>query len=86
MQKVTQAPSRIGPRWTSRTCRTLLVPFCVQITMLFFPNSGVLFFCLFILIHKSEHVSGFLPYGIVVCETDEVLYIRFYIFRLSAQN
>lgn len=41
---------------------------------------------LFILIHKSEYVSGFLPYGIIVCETDEVLCIRFYIFKLSAQN
>lgn len=56
--------------------------------MLFFPNSVIFsfFFVLFILIHKSEYVSGFLPYGIIVCETDEVLCIRFYIFGLSAQN
>lgn len=69
-------------------CRTLLVPFCVQITMLFFPSSDVLpfIFVLFLLIHKSEFLSGFLPYGAIVCEIDEVVCIRFYIFRLSAQN
>lgn len=87
MHKLTRAPSRIRPCWTSRMCRTLLVPFCIQITMLFFLKSGILsFFVLFILIHKSEYVSVSLPYGIIDCETDEVLCIRFYVFRQSAQN
>lgn len=56
--------------------------------MLFFPSSDVLsfIFVLFLLIHKSEFLSGFLPYGAIVCEIDEVVCIRFYIFRLSAQN
>lgn len=70
----------------------LLVPFCIQIATLFFCNSGIFslfvcfLVCLFLIfIHVSEYISGFWPYGIIICATDEVSCIKFSVFGLSAQ-
>lgn len=82
-----ELPAGLGPAGHPGCVEHCLFLFAFRLQCYFFPTLAFfLFFVLFILIHKSEYVSGFLPYGIIVCETDEVLCIRFYILGLSAQN